>query len=151
MMKIGRFSKLFHPVQSWHPLQRQNCLGRAIDAFSTVIKSSPQASMPWFHPGEITPQLSQFNKASLFSKRVCNLGRGMLKSFLYLCARELRQNRFVDFIRWCDLILKEHRLSRNKTIHNFEDISAILQEISIALIDNRVLSSQVSNLLSLMP
>jgi tetratricopeptide (TPR) repeat protein len=131
--------------------RRQNCLDRAIEAFSKAIEINPQESLPWLHLGEITMQLGQLDNARLFFERVHKLKRGLLKSLLYLCEIELRQNRIADFIRWCDLIMKDLRLNSNKTIHNFEDISAILQEISIALIDNSDLSAQVSNLLSLLP
>jgi len=75
----------------------------------------------------------------------------MLKSLLYLCEIELRQNCIADFIRWCDLILKELRLNRNRVIHSIEDISDILHEIHTALIHDSDLSAHASNLLSFLP
>jgi tetratricopeptide (TPR) repeat protein len=131
--------------------RRQNCLDRALEAFNRAIEINPQESAPWLHLGEITLQLGQFDNARLFFERVHNIEKGMLKSLLYLCEIELRQNRIVDFIRWCDLILKELRLNRARTIDKVEDISGILNEINNELIHNSDLSAQVSNLFSLLP
>jgi len=130
---------------------RQNDLDRAMETFSKAIEINPQEASPWLHLGEITLQLGQLDEARLFFERVYNLGKGMLKSLLYLCEIELRLNRIVDFIRWCDLILKELRLDRNRTINSVEDISIILHEINDALIHDSDLSSQASNILTLLP
>ncbi len=124
---------------------------RAIEAFSEAIEINTQEAAPWLHLGEITLQLGQFDEARLFFERVCTLEKGMLKSLLYLCEIELRQNRIIDFIHWFDLILKELQLNRDKTIHNVEDISSILHGIKSALIHNSDLSSQISTLFSLLP
>jgi len=131
--------------------RRQNCLDRAIEAFNRAIEINPQESSPWLHLGEIALQLGQFDNARLFFERVHNLEKGMLKSLLYLCEIELRQNRIIEFIHWCDLILKELRLNRNRTVDKVEDISGILCEINNALINYKDLSAQVSTVLSLLP
>ncbi|HET6461643.1 MAG TPA: tetratricopeptide repeat protein [Syntrophales bacterium] len=131
--------------------RRQNHLDRAMESFSKAIEINPQEAAPWLHLGEIALQLGQCDNARLFFERVHNLGKGMLKSLLYLCEIELRQKRMVDFIGWCDLILKELRLNRTRTIDKVEDISGILYEINVALIHDSALSAQVSNLFSLLP
>jgi len=131
--------------------RRQNDLDRAMDTFSKAIEINPQEAAPWLHLGEIALQLSQFDNARLFFERVCNLKKGIVKSLLYLCEIELRQNRIIDFIHWCNLILKELRLNRDRTINSVEDISFILHEINDALIHDSDLSTQVSKLLSLLP
>jgi tetratricopeptide (TPR) repeat protein len=131
--------------------RRQGCIDRAMGAFGKAIEINPQEAEPWLHLGEIALQLGQFDNARLFFERVHTLKKGMLKSLLYLCEIELRQNRIVDFIHWCDLILRELRLNRARTIDNVEDISGILHEINNALINNKGLSGQVSTVLSLLP
>jgi tetratricopeptide (TPR) repeat protein len=131
--------------------RRQNDLDRAMESFGKAIEINPQGAAPWLHLGEISMQLGQFDNARPFFERVHNLEKGMLKSLLYLCEIELRQNRIVDFIRWCDLILKELRLNRERNIDKVEDMSGILHEINNALMHNSDLSTQVSNLSSLLP
>ncbi len=131
--------------------RRQNQLDRAMESFNKAIEINPQEATSWLYLGEIALQLGQYDNARSFFERVCSLEKGMLKSLLYLCEIELRQNRIVDFIRWCDLILKELRLDRNRTINSVEDISIILHEINDALIHDSDLSSQASNILSLLP
>lgn len=131
--------------------RRQNYLDRAIETFSKAIEINPQETDPWLHLGEISLGLGQFDNARLFFEHVCSLEKEMLKSLLYLCEIELRQNCIADFIRWCDLILKELRLNRNRVIHSIEDISDILHEIHTALIHDSDLSAHASNLLSFLP
>ena len=94
--------------------RRQNSLDRAMEAFSKAIEINPQESVPWLHLGEIALQLGQFDNARLFFERVCNLRKGMLKALLYLSEIELRQDRIDEFIHWCDLLLKELQLNRNR-------------------------------------
>ncbi|MBU0698942.1 MAG: hypothetical protein KKE59_05910, partial [Proteobacteria bacterium] len=57
----------------------------------------------------------------------------------------------VEFIHWCDLLLKELQLNRNRTLHTIEDLSVILHEINMALSHDSALSTQVSDILSLLP
>jgi len=130
--------------------KRQNNLDHAMEAFSKAIDINPQEATPWLHLGEIALQLGHCDNARSFFERAYSIRKEMLNSLLYLCEVELRQNRIVEFIRWCDLILKELQLNRDKTIHSIEDIHCILQEINVALRHNNDLSTQVSNLLSLL-
>lgn len=131
--------------------RRQNFLGRAMESFSKAIEINPHESVPWFNLGEIAMELGQLDNARMFFERVRNLETGMLKSLLYLCEIELRQDRIVEIIHWCDLLLKELQLNRNRTLHTIEDLSGILQEINDALIHDSDLSAQVSKILSLVP
>ncbi|MBA3036700.1 MAG: glycosyltransferase, partial [Desulfobacterium sp.] len=131
--------------------RRQNFLDRAMEAFSKAIENNPYESAPWLNLGEISIQLGQFDNARLFFERVCNLEKETLKALLYLCEIELRQDRVVEFIHWCDLVLKELGLNRNRTLDSVEDLGGILQEINIVLIHDVDLCSQVSNVLSLLP
>jgi len=63
----------------------------------------------------------------------------------------LDKNRFVEFIHWCDLILKELQLDRTKTIHTIEDMSNIFHEIENTLMHNSDLSSHVAKIVPLLP
>jgi glycosyltransferase involved in cell wall biosynthesis/cytochrome c-type biogenesis protein CcmH/NrfG len=130
--------------------RRQNALDRAMEAFSKAIEINPQESAPWLHLGEIAVQLGQLDNARLFFERVCNLRKGLSKALLYLCEIELRQDRMVECIHWCDMLLKELQLNRDRTLRNVEDLSGILHEIHSALIQDSELSSQVSKILSLL-
>jgi glycosyltransferase involved in cell wall biosynthesis/Tfp pilus assembly protein PilF len=130
---------------------RQNSLDLAMEAFGKAIEINPQESAPWLHLGEIAVQLDQLDNARLFFERVCNLGNGVIKALLYLCEIELKQGRMVEFIRWCDLLLKELQLNRDRMLQSVEDLSGIFHEIHLALIHDSELSSQVSQILSLMP
>jgi hypothetical protein len=103
------------------------------------------------HLGEITLQLRQLDEARVIFERAHTLDKGKLKSLLYLCEIELRQNRFVEFIHWCDLILKELQLDRTKTIHTIEDMSNIFHEIENTLMHNSDLSSHVAKIVPLLP
>jgi glycosyltransferase involved in cell wall biosynthesis/Tfp pilus assembly protein PilF len=131
--------------------RRQNSPDLAMEAFSKAIEINPRESAAWLHLGEIALQLGQFDNAKLFFERVCNLGKGMLKALLYLCEIELRQDRIVEFISWCDLLMKELHLNRDRTLNSVEDLCGIFHEINIALIKDSDLSAQVSNILSLLP
>jgi len=131
--------------------RRQNSLDHAMEAFSKAIEINPQESAPWFNLGEIALQLGQFDNARLFFEHVCNLGKEIRKALLYLCEIELRRDRLDDFIHWCDLLLKELRLNRNRTLNTVADLSALLDEIHRALIDNSDLSEQVSKIQTLLP
>jgi len=131
--------------------RRQNSLDQAMEAFSKAIEINPQEVAPWLHLGEIAMQLEQFDNARLFFERVYTLDKRMLKSLLYLCEIELKENRIVEFIRWCDLLMKELQLKRNRTLHSVDDLSGILHEIHRALIHDSELSSQLSKILSLLP
>jgi tetratricopeptide (TPR) repeat protein len=150
VMKLDSANYLaFHNLGIFHKLQKMP--DKAIEAFSKAIEINPQEVSPWFHLGQITLQLHQLDEARSFFECAYNLNNGMLNSLLYLCEIELRQDHIVDFIRWCDLILKELQMDRNKTIHNIEDIKDILYIINSALIQNSDLSTQVSVILSLLP
>jgi glycosyltransferase involved in cell wall biosynthesis len=150
VMKLDSANYLaFHNLGIFHKLQKMP--DKAIEAFSKAIEINPQEVSPWFHLGQITLQLHQLDEARSFFECAYNLNNGMLNSLLYLCEIELRQDHIVDFIRWCDLILKELQMDRNKTIHNIEDIKDILYIINSALIHNSDLSTQVSVILSLLP
>ena len=129
----------------------QNIPDKAIEAFSRAIEISPQEASPWMHLGEITLQLRQLDEARVIFERAHTLDKGKLKPLLYLCEIELRQNRFVEFIHWCDLILKELQLDRTKTIHTIEDMSNIFHEIENTLMHNSDLSSHVAKIVPLLP
>ena len=131
--------------------RRQNNLDQAMEAFSKAIEINPQESTPWLHLGGIAMQLGQFDNARLFFERVCNLGKGALTALLCLCEIELRQDRMVECIHWLDLLLKELKLNRNRTLHSIDDLSCILHEIKKVLIHDSDLSSQISTILSLLP
>ena len=131
--------------------RRQNSLDRAMEAFSKAIEVNPQESAPWLNLGEIALQLGQFDNARLFFERVSNLGRDMPKSLLYLCEIELRQDRIAEFVHWCDLLLKELHLNRDRTLRSVEDLTDVLQEIKMALIHDQALSDQVADTISLLP
>lgn len=134
-----------------HIYRRHNSIDRAMEVFSKAIEINPQESAPWLNLGEIALQLGQFDNARSFFEHICKLGKEPLKALLYLCEIELRQNRMVDFINWCDLLLKELQLNRNRTLHTVEDLSGILQEINMALSHDSALSAQAAKILTLLP
>lgn len=131
--------------------RQQNSLDRAMDSFSKAIEIKPQEAAPWLNLGEIALQLGQFDNARLFFERVYAQGEYKPKTLLYLCEIELRQDRIVEFIHWCDLLMKELHLERNRTLDSVEDLCGILDEIKAALIKDSVLSAQASTLLALLP
>jgi len=56
-----------------------------------------------------------------------------------------------EFIQWCDPLLKELCLNRNRMLHSIEDLSSIWNEINIALSYDSALSAQAAKILSLLP
>jgi glycosyltransferase involved in cell wall biosynthesis len=131
--------------------RRQNSPEAAMAAFGMAVEIDPAAAAPWFHLGEIAMQLGQLDSARSFFEHVRRLDKGALKALLLLCEIELRQSQMVAFVDRCDLLLKELRLNRGRTIHSVEDLSGILHEIHTDLIHDSELSSQVSKILSLLP
>lgn len=131
--------------------RRQNALDLAMEAFSKAIEVNPQEAEPWFNLGEIALHLGQLDNARHFFEHASKLGKEMLKALLYLCEIELRQDRIVEFVNWCDLLMKELHLNRDRTINSIADLSIIMHEIKVALIHNNALSDQATNVLSLLP
>lgn len=130
---------------------RRNDPDRAIEYLSKAIESDPREPEPWLRLGDISMQLSQLDNARLFFERACHLKKGTLKALLSLCEIELRQDRMVAFIHWCDLLLKELQLQRDRTLHNMEDLFGIVGEIGRALSHDSECSAQVSKIISLLP
>ena len=85
--------------------------------------------------GEISLQLDRLNEARTFFESALSLQPGLVKALLYLCEIDLKENRVLDFVGRCDLLLKELGLNRNITINDMEDIIGILLEINFALKD----------------
>ncbi|MFH1993503.1 MAG: glycosyltransferase [Pseudomonadota bacterium] len=131
--------------------KHQNLMDQAIEAFTKALKIDSHGIDPLMGLGEISLQLDRFDEARTFFESVLSLQPGLVKALLYLCEIELRQDRTVEFIHWCDLLLKELQLNRNRTLHTIEDLSVILHEINMALSHDSALSTQVSDILSLLP
>lgn len=130
---------------------RQNLMDQALEAFTKALRIASHGIDPLIGLGEISLKLDRFDEARTFFESVLFLQPGLVKALLYLCEIELRQDRTVEFIHWCDLLLKELQLNRNRTLHTIEDLSDILREIKMALSHDSALFAQVSDILSLLP
>lgn len=129
----------------------QNLMDQAIEIFTKALKIASHGTYPLISLGEISLQLDRFDEARTFFESVLSLQPGLVKALLYLCEINLKQNRILDFVGWCDLILKELGLNRNITVNNMEDIIGILTKINFAVQDQPEISSQAKKVLSLLP
>jgi len=128
---------------------RQDMMDEAMEALGKAAEIHPTGPESWFHLGEIALQLAQYDNARLFFERVCALKKKAYMALLHLCEVELRQERLAEFIHWCDLLMKELELPRQKTLHNVEDLLIILRQIQTALTHDQELSLRFSDILSL--
>ncbi|HEC98958.1 MAG TPA: glycosyltransferase [Proteobacteria bacterium] len=131
--------------------KHQNLMDQAIETFSKALRIDSHGIDPLLCLGEISLQLDRFDEARTFFESVLSLQPGLVKALLYLCEIDLKQNRILDFVGWCDLILKELGLNRNITINDMGDIIGVLLEIDFALKDQPGISSQAKKVLSLLP
>ncbi|MDP3027961.1 MAG: glycosyltransferase [Deltaproteobacteria bacterium] len=131
--------------------KHQNLMDQAIESFTKALKIASHGIDPLMGLGEISLQFDRFDEARTFFESVLSLQPGLVKALLYLCEIDLKQNRILDFVGWCDLILKELGLNRNITINDMGDIIGILLEIDFALKDQPGISSQAKKVLSLLP
>ena len=131
--------------------KHQNLMDQAIEIFTKALKIASHGTYPLISLGEISLQLDRFDEARTFFESVLFLKPGLVKALLYLCEINLKQNQILDFVGWCDLILKELGLNRNITVNNMEDIIGILTKINFAVQDQPEISSQAKKVLSLLP
>lgn len=131
--------------------KRQKQMEQAIGAYMQAVEIHPQGVEAWTSLGEISLDLDRLDEARAFFERALSLRSGLVKVLLQLCEIELRQNRMIEFLRWCDLVLKELDLNRDKMINDIEDIVGILLEIDSAARNTPEIVAQVLKLLSLLP
>jgi glycosyltransferase involved in cell wall biosynthesis len=131
--------------------KHQNLMDHAIEAFTKALNIASHGIDPLMGLGEISLQLDRFDDARTFFESVLSLQPGLVKAILYLSEIDLKQNRLLDFVGRCDLILKELGLDRNVTIDDMEDMIGILLEIDFALKDQPGIYSQTKKVLSLLP
>ena len=131
--------------------KHQNLMDRAVETYTKALKIDSHGIDPLICLGEISLQLDRFDEARIFFESVLSLQPGLVKALLYLCEIDLKQNRILDFVGRCDLLLKELELNRDKTINDIEDIVAILLEIAFTTRNSPEIVAQVLKLLSLLP
>ena len=131
--------------------KHQNLMDRAIEAYTKALKIDSHGIDSLIGLGEISLQLDRFDEARTFFESVLFLQPGLIKALLYLCEIDLKQNRILDFVGWCDLLLKELELNRDKMINDIEDIVAILLEIAFTTRNSPEIVAQVLKLLSFLP
>ncbi len=131
--------------------QHRNLIEQAMEAFTKALNVASHGIDPLMGLGEISLQLDRFDVARTFFDSVLSLQPVLVKALLYLCEIDLRQNRLLDFVGRCDLILKELSLNRNVKIDDIEDMIGILLEIDFALKDQPEISSQTKRVISLLP
>ena len=123
----------------------------AIQAYMQAVELHPQGVEAWTSLGEISLDVDRLDEAGVFFERALSLQSGLVKVLLQLCEIELRQNRMIEFLRWCDLVLKELGLGRDKTINDMEDVVAILLEIDFAARNSPEIATQALRVLRLLP
>jgi glycosyltransferase involved in cell wall biosynthesis len=131
--------------------KRQNLMDQAMEAFTKALRIVSHGIDPLIGLGEISLQLDRLNEARTFFESALSLQPGLVKALLYLCEIDLKENRLLDFIDRCDLILKELGLNRNIVINDMEDIIEIMFEINFALKDQLEISAQAKRVLGLLP
>jgi glycosyltransferase involved in cell wall biosynthesis/Tfp pilus assembly protein PilF len=128
-----------------------NLMNQALGAFTKALKIASHGIDPLIGLGEISLQLDQLNEARTFFENVLSLQPGIVKALLYLCEIDLKENKLLDFVGRCDLVLKELGLNRNILINDTDDLVGILLEINFALKDQPEISSQAKKVLGLLP
>ena len=131
--------------------RKQEQMEKAIQAYMQAVELHPQGVEAWTSLGEISLDVDRLDEAGVFFERALSLQSGLVKVLLQLCEIELRQNRMIEFLRWCDLVLKELGLDRDKTINDMEDVVAILLEIDFAARNSPEIATQALRVLRLLP
>jgi tetratricopeptide (TPR) repeat protein len=123
----------------------------AIQTYMQAVESQPDGVDAWISLGEISIDLDRLDEARVFFERALCLRFGLVKVLLQLCEIELKQNKMLEFVHWCDLLLKELQLNRDKILYDVEDIVAVLFEIDFAARNTSGVADQILKLLSLLP
>jgi tetratricopeptide (TPR) repeat protein len=131
--------------------RKQEQMEKAIQAYMQAVELHPQGVEAWTILGEISLDVDRLDEAGVFFERALSLQSGLMKVLLQLCEIELRQNRMIEFLRRCDLVLKELGLDRDKTINDMEDVVAILLEIDFAARNSPEIAAQALRVLRLLP
>jgi glycosyltransferase involved in cell wall biosynthesis/thioredoxin-like negative regulator of GroEL len=131
--------------------KNQKQMENAIKAYMQAVELHPHGVEAWTSLGEISLNVDRLDEAGVFFERALSLQSGLVKVLLQLCEVELRQNRMIEFLRWCDLVLKELGLDRDKTINDMEDVVAILLEIDFAARNSPEIAAQALRVLRLLP
>jgi glycosyltransferase involved in cell wall biosynthesis len=151
--KAGKSGTLNYPALCNLGLiyKNQKQMENAIQAYTQAVELHPQGVEAWASLGEISMDVDRLDEAGVFFERALSLQSGLVKVLLQLCEIELRQNRMIEFLRWCDLVLKELGLDRDKTINDMEDVVAILLEIDFAARNSPEIAIQALRVLRLLP
>ena len=132
-------------------LKDEGEIDQAIEKFTTAAELNPQGLAPWIHMGDISMALNRYEEGRIFFERVLTLSPRHVLTLLSLCEIDVRQNRIVDLVQHCDLILSALTLDRNRTIHTMEDLVNILLDIKFALRTEPDATGKLEALLSLIP
>jgi len=131
--------------------RRHHDLAGAVEVLGRAVALNPTPVLPWLQLGEISLQLKDWKNAEAFFARVLTLEGSNLQALLYLCETELRQDRLEGFIARCDRLLAELGLPRQRTLHSFDDLVALVEEIRDVLPATEGFAVQTATILSLLP
>lgn len=131
--------------------RRHHDLAGAVEVLGRAVALNPTPVLPWLQLGEISLQLKDWKNAEVFFARVLTLEGSNLQALLYLCETELRQDRLEGFIARCDRLLAELGLPRQRTLHSFDDLVALVEEIRDVLPATEGFAVQTATILSLLP
>jgi glycosyltransferase involved in cell wall biosynthesis/Tfp pilus assembly protein PilF len=131
--------------------KQQSRIDEALEAYMKAAQTDPQGIDPWLNLGELSLELDRYEEGKAFLERALSLQPGHIMALLLLSEIELRQNRILDFIKQCDLILAGLGLDRNITINTMEDIITILLEIQYTLRGHVELAERITSILHIIP
>jgi tetratricopeptide (TPR) repeat protein len=116
-----------------------------------AVESKPDSPEAWNILGEITIALGRLEESQVFLEKALQIDRHDITIILTLCELSLKKGDIESHVKYCDELLKELDLSRDRKIDSFKDIKSIFIEVEKALNKDKKYSNRIRNIVSLLP
>jgi glycosyltransferase involved in cell wall biosynthesis len=122
----------------------------AIKCYLIALEKEPDLFEAWASLGEITSNLNRLEESYIFFKKALEINKIDSEILLGLCYIGARRGDIESIISYCDMLLKNIDLHKNKTIKNIDDLKSILLEIE-ARLNNKNCSVRIKNIIRSLP
>ena len=119
----------------------------AINCYMKAAELKPDGPEAWSILAEITLSLGKYEDAHVFLEKALAIKGNDLSNLLTMCELKLKSNDIESHVKYCDKILENLSLDRNRTIDSFEDLKNIFLEIGNSMCNGINYSSKIKKII----
>jgi tetratricopeptide (TPR) repeat protein len=119
----------------------------ALQCYMKAVEIKPESSEAWSILSEITLSLGKYDDSQAFLEKALAINGNDLPNLLTMCELKLKTGDIESHVKYCDKILENLSLDRNRTIDSFEDMKNIFKEIGNSISNGITCSSKINNII----